>query len=73
MRFVGTWHITKMEAWDEDYYNMEVQAFIRITENNMGSFQFGLVSGEIDGEVEKNGTGEGKIKLHLGDSSLFLG
>jgi hypothetical protein len=25
MDFTGTWHIYEMEAWDEDYFNMEVQ------------------------------------------------
>lgn len=29
MDFTGTWHIYEMEAWDEDYFNMEVQAYIR--------------------------------------------
>ena len=99
--FVGTWHIYEMETWDEDYFNMEVQAYIEIGADNLGQFQFGLVSGQIDGEMEKCGdeerfvftwegsdecdpvlgagwlrmqdenTAEGKIKLHLGDSSLF--
>ena len=49
--FEGKWHITEMETWDEDYFNMEVQAFIGIDSKNMGHFQFGLVSGEIDGEI----------------------
>lgn len=49
--FVGIWHIYEMEMWDEDYFNMEVQAYIEIKSNNMGDFQFGLVSGEIDGKV----------------------
>ncbi len=51
MEFEGTWHIYEMEMWDEDYFNMEVQAYISIGSNNQGNFQFGLVSGEIDGEV----------------------
>jgi hypothetical protein len=45
--FTGTWHIYEMELWDEDYFNMEVQAYIRIDPNNLGDFQFGLVSGCI--------------------------
>ncbi len=28
--FIGLWHIFEMQAWDEDYFNMEVQAFIEI-------------------------------------------
>ena len=53
----GTWHITEMEMWDEDYFNMEVQAYIRIEEGGTGDFQFGLVSGSIDGYVEQVGSG----------------
>lgn len=53
MDFTGTWHIYEMEMWDEDYFDMEVQAYIRIDPNKSGDFQFGLVSGEIDGKVVK--------------------
>ncbi len=100
-RYVGTWHIDDMEQWDEDYFNMEVQAYIHIQPDGLGNFQFGLVSGHIDGEVVSDGragrfefTWEGqdemdpvagsgwlerkdeqavvgRIKFHLGDSSVF--
>lgn len=50
-KFVGTWHIYEMETWAEDYFNMEVQAYIEIDKKDMGKFQFGLVSGYLDGEV----------------------
>jgi hypothetical protein len=53
MKFEGTWHITEMENWDEDYFNMEVQAYIEIDKRGMGDFQFGLVAGQIDGELVK--------------------
>ncbi|AKB61181.1 hypothetical protein MSMAP_1196 [Methanosarcina mazei SarPi] len=43
MDFTGTWHIYEMELWDEDYFNMDVQAYITIEQDNMGHFQFGLV------------------------------
>jgi len=55
MNYEGIWHITQMDMWDEDYFNMAVQAFIRISSNGFGHFQFGLVSGDIDGEVIKTG------------------
>lgn len=58
MEIVGLWHITEMELWDEDYFNMEVQAFIQVKENHLGYFQFGLVSGQLDGEIEKVGDEE---------------
>lgn len=48
--FVGLWHITEMEQWDEDYLNMEVQAYIEI-EWHQGEFQFGLVTGSLDGKL----------------------
>jgi hypothetical protein len=40
----GRKHITEMENWDEDYFNMEVQAYIEIDERGAGDFQFGLVT-----------------------------
>jgi hypothetical protein len=30
MKFERIWNITEMENWDEDYFNMEVQAYIEI-------------------------------------------
>ena len=102
MKFIGIWHIIEMDMWDDDYINMETQAFIQVKENGLGFFQFGLVSGQIDGEIVKfdrkerfefswdgndesdpaSGSGllsllsedkmQGKIKLHLGDSSKFF-
>ncbi|MEO0947439.1 MAG: hypothetical protein AAFY11_04715 [Cyanobacteria bacterium J06641_5] len=54
MQFTGLWHIQQMEMWDESYFNMEVQAFIKIEPNLLGSFQFGLVSGQLDGEVSED-------------------
>ncbi len=53
--FAGLWHIEEMESWDEDYFNMEVQAYIEIDAKHMGHFQFGLVSGHLDGEVVEEG------------------
>jgi hypothetical protein len=55
MKYEGVWHILEMDLWDEDYFNMEVQAFIRVGSNGIGDFQFGLVSGGLDGEVVKTG------------------
>ncbi|QTA85743.1 hypothetical protein [Desulfonema magnum] len=53
MKFAGTWHIVEMEMWDESYFNMEVQAYIKINKKGNGNFQFGLVTGYIDGEFIK--------------------
>jgi hypothetical protein len=53
--FIGTWHIYSMELWDESYFNEETQAFIQIGPDNLGSFQFGLVGGGVDGYLEGRG------------------
>ena len=58
MKYEGLWHITEREMWDEDYRNMEVQAFIPIKREGGGECQFGLVSGQLDGEVVKTAAGE---------------
>lgn len=50
--FIGLWHITEMEQWDEDYFNMEVQAYIQIEASNQGNFQFGLVTGNLNGKLK---------------------
>ncbi len=57
-KFEGSWHIQEMDAWDEDYFNMDVQAYFQIESNNLGHFQFGLVSGQLDGATDKIGEEE---------------
>jgi hypothetical protein len=53
---IGLWHIYEMDMWDEDYFNEETQAYIEIAAENIGDFQFGLVTGSLDGELEdRNG------------------
>jgi hypothetical protein len=47
-----------MEQRDSDYLDMEVEAYIEIDEAGSGEFQFGLVFGQIDGEVVKSGDDE---------------
>ena len=51
--FQAKWHISEMEMWDEDYFNMETQAYIEVRSDNLGNFQFGLVSGYLDGYLEQ--------------------
>jgi len=53
MKYEGIWHIKEMSNWDEDYFNMDVQAYLKISPNGSGEFQFGLVSGQIDGKIVK--------------------
>lgn len=51
MKFEGIWNIYEMEMWEEDYFNIEVQAFIKITNDRKGHFQFGLVTGDFTGKT----------------------
>ncbi len=46
--FTGSWRIVSMSAWEDDYLDEEVQAFIEFDEKGGGSFQFGYVQGQID-------------------------
>lgn len=62
--FAGTWHIYEMELWDKDYFDMEVQAFIKIERSKRGEFQFGLVSGAIDGKIADHPPTERDSSLH---------
>jgi hypothetical protein len=77
--FIGTWHIYSMEMWDESYFNMETQAFITVRPENLGSFQFGLVSGGLDGYLERTGakqrfvfTWEGNDEMNPASGSSWL-
>jgi hypothetical protein len=47
-----------MSMWDEEYFNMEVQAYIQIDEKGFGDFQFGLVVGDIDSNNVKDASVE---------------
>jgi hypothetical protein len=54
-KYVGTWNIVEMDEWDADYLNMEKQAYIKVDKKGRGEFQFGLVWGDINGEIEEFG------------------
>ncbi len=56
--FLGKWHIYEMSEWDEGYFNMEVQAYVKIDTDYMGSFQFGLVCGQMDGKIVEHPNGK---------------
>lgn len=44
----GRWRITEMEAWEKDYVDEEVRAYIEFRRDGVGEFQFGLVFGQMD-------------------------
>ena len=53
MNYSGQWRITEMEQWDSEYLDMDVPAYITIDAQGSGDFQFGLVCGQLDGDVIK--------------------
>lgn len=46
--FVGAWRITSMSAWEDEYLDEEVEAYIEFNERGGGAFQFGYIQGTID-------------------------
>jgi len=60
--FIGMWFITEMEAWDQEYVNMEVQGHFTFNKDGTGHFQFGLVQGDMDCRIE---TVSGKERIEF--------
>lgn len=46
--FKGYWRITWMDLWEQDFIDEEVEGYFEFASNNIGSFQFGYVQGQID-------------------------
>jgi hypothetical protein len=56
--FIGKWSIVEMEAWDQEYVNMEVPGHFTFKKDGTGHFQFGLVQGWMDCHAESLDGGE---------------
>jgi hypothetical protein len=46
--FTGPWRIVWMSEWDQDCVDMDVPGHITFDINRSGSFQFGMVQGQMD-------------------------
>ena len=46
--YIGKWRIIEMEIWDQDFIDMETEGHFLFEKDQLGSFQFGLVQGQID-------------------------
>ena len=53
--YIGKWRIIEMEMWDQEFIDMETEGFFLFEKEGSGSFQFGLVQGQIDYRIEKTG------------------
>ena len=54
--FLGYWKIIEMEVWGSAYIDLVVPGFIEFQEEEghvMGTFQFGAVSGSVDGRLRE--------------------
>jgi hypothetical protein len=46
--FVGPWRIVLMSTWDQDFVDMDGPGHISFGADRSGSFQFGMVQGQMD-------------------------
>ena len=53
--YLGKWRITQMELWDQEFVDMETEGHFNFEEDELGSFQLGLVKGQIDYRIENTG------------------
>jgi hypothetical protein len=53
--YVGTWRITEMELWDQDFIDLVSPGQIVVYEDGWGSFSFGAVELDIDCPTRKTG------------------
>ncbi|RJP84048.1 MAG: hypothetical protein C4518_19235 [Desulfobacteraceae bacterium] len=51
--YLGKWRFVEMEMWDQEYIDMETEGYFLFEKDESGSFQFGLVQGQIDYQIEK--------------------
>ena len=52
---LGQWSIDSMSMWDKEYIDEEVPGYIEFGADNLGSFQFGYVQGDVDYPVTERG------------------
>ena len=51
--FIGPWRIIWMSDWDQDYVDMDVSGHLIFGPGGSGSFQFGMVQGQMDCKVDR--------------------
>ena len=53
MNYLGKWFIKEMDMWDTNYINMEIEGYIEFYNECSGTFQFGLVKGDIIYKIQR--------------------
>ena len=51
--YSGKWRIIEMELWDQDFIDLETEGHFTFNKDELGSFEFGAVQGQIDYSIEK--------------------
>ena len=49
--FIGRWRIQSMDTWSQEYVDLVEPGYFEFTEDNLGSFVFGVVRGWLDVRV----------------------
>ena len=52
--YVGTWRITEMELWDQDFIDLVSPGQVMVYEDGRGSLNFGAVEIDMDCTTDKN-------------------
>ena len=52
---LGRWSIDSMSMWGKDYIDEEVPGYFEFGTDNLGSFQFGYVQGDVDYRATERG------------------
>ena len=55
VQFAGPWRIVWMSTWDQDYVDMDGPGHVTFGAGRSGSFQFGMVQGQLDCKVADQG------------------
>lgn len=53
--FLGRWRIVSMSAWEDDFLDEEVEAYIEFNDRGWGEFHFGNVQGHMDCRLTTEG------------------
>ena len=68
--YLGKWRIIQMEMWDQEFVDMETEGHFNFEEDELGSFQFGLVKDKLIIELKilvklKDLSFHGKVKMKM--------
>ena len=51
-QYLGSWRITEMETWDQDYVDLVTVGNFTFGKGGIGNFEFGAIKAETDYSIE---------------------